>query len=104
MKIIAVTSCPIGMAHTYMASAAIKKAAKVLDIEILVETQGAMGIRNRISETDIQEADLFLDAADVAMIEGERFEGVPTYKTSTSKIIKKGVAELQNAIDSLDKK
>ena len=101
MKIIAVTSCPIGMAHTYMASAAIKKAAKALDIEILVETQGSMGIRDRISEKDIREADLFLDAADVAMIEGERFEGLPTYKTSTSKVIKKGVEELQNAVDSL---
>ena len=49
MKIIAVTSCPVGMAHTYMASAALKKAAKALDIDCKVETQGSMGIRDRLS-------------------------------------------------------
>ena len=97
MKIIAVTSCPVGMAHTYMASEALKKAGKALGIEVLVETQGSMGIRDRIPETAIKEADVFIDAADVAMIEGERFDGMPRYKTSTSKLIKKGVEEIQKA-------
>ena len=56
MKIIAVTSCPIGMAHTYMASAALKKAAKKAGVEIKVETQGSMGIRDKITTEDIKEA------------------------------------------------
>jgi fructose-specific phosphotransferase system IIB component len=101
MKIIAVTSCPVGMAHTYMASAALKKTAKELGHDILVETQGSMGIRDRISLNDIQAADLFIDAADVAIEEGERFKGKPRYKTNTSKLIKKCAEELQKALDSV---
>ena len=103
MKIIAVTSCPVGMAHTYMAGAALKKAAKKKGVEIKVETQGSMGIRNRITENEIKEADVLILATDVVIIEGERFEGVSAYKTSTSKIIKKCDEELQNAIDSIKK-
>lgn len=102
MKIIAVTSCPVGMAHTYMASAALKKAAKELGHDILVETQGSMGIRDKISSKDIQEADLFIDSADIAIEEAERFKGKPAYKTTTSKLIKKGAEELQKAINTIE--
>ncbi len=101
MKIIAVTSCPVGMAHTYMASAALKKTAKEMGLEILVETQGSMGIRDKISPQDISEADIFIMAADIAMEEGDRFAGKPTYKTTTSKLIKKCPQEIQNALDSI---
>ena len=101
MKIIAVTSCPVGMAHTYMASAALKKTAKEMGHEILVETQGSMGIRDRISAKDIAEADIFINAADIVMEEGERFEGKPFYKTTTSKLIKKCPQEMQNALDAI---
>ena len=101
MKIIAVTSCPVGMAHTYMASAALKKAAKNLGMDLKVETQGSMGIRDRLSPEDIQEADIFIMAADIAMIEGERFDGIPTFKSTTSKLIKKSPEEIQKAIESV---
>ena len=101
MKIIAVTSCPVGMAHTYMASSALKKAAVALGAAIKVETQGSMGIRDRITEEEIAAADLFIDAADIVMIEGERFDGLRKYKTNTSKLIKKGREEVQKAIDSI---
>jgi len=101
MKIIAVTSCPVGMAHTYMASAALKKTAKEMDHEILVETQGSMGIRDKISAQDIAEADIFINSADIAMEEGERFDGKPSYRTTTSKLIKKCPQEMQKAIDSI---
>ena len=104
MKIIAVTSCPVGMAHTYMASAALKKAAKKKDIEIKVETQGSMGIRDRITTEEIKEADILILATDVLIIEGERFKEVSAYKTTTSKIIKKSDEELQNAIDLIKNK
>jgi fructose-specific phosphotransferase system IIB component len=98
MKIIAVTSCPIGMAHTYMASATLKKAAKKKKVEMRVETQGSMGIRDKITKKEIEEADVFILAADVAMLEPKRFKGVLTYKTTTSKIIKKGDKVLEDAI------
>lgn len=98
MKIIAVTSCPIGMAHTYMAGAALKKAAKRKNVEIRVETQGSMGIRDKITKKEIEEADVFIDAADVAMLEPKRFKEVLTYKTTTSKIIKKSDKVLEEAM------
>lgn len=102
MKIIAVTACPVGMAHTYMAAAALKKAAGKLGVEIKVETQGSMGIGDRITEAEIAAADLFINAADVALIEGERFEGLPTYETSGSKVIRKAEKILKEAIDELN--
>ncbi len=103
MKILAVTSCPVGMAHTYMAAAALKKAAKKLGYEIKVETQGSMGIRDKITEEDIMSADIFIDAADVTMLEPERFKDLYTVKTSTSKLLRKSVDILKEAIDSIDK-
>ena len=101
MKIIAVTSCPIGMAHTYMAAAALKKAAKKLGYEIKVETQGAMGIRDMILPEDVEAADLFIDAADVTMIEPDRFTNIYTVRVSTSKLLRKSVNILQEAIESI---
>ncbi|MEN8240522.1 MAG: fructose PTS transporter subunit IIB [Chloroflexota bacterium] len=99
MKIIAVTSCPIGMAHTYMSSAALKKAAKKAGVDIKVETQGSMGIRDKITKKDIKEANVLIMAADIALIEGERFNNIPTYKSTTSKIIKNGDEVIQKAIE-----
>ncbi len=97
MKIVAVTSCPVGMAHTYMAAASMKKMAKSLGHEIKVETQGSMGIRDRLSQEDIDSADVFIDAADVAIIDVERFKNIPTLKSSTSKVIKKAQVEFEAA-------
>jgi len=98
MKIIAVTSCPVGMAHTYMASAALKKAAEKLGAQIKVETQGFMGIQDRITQQDIEEADVLILAADVALMEGERFSNLPTLHTTTSKIIKNSEALIKEAM------
>ncbi len=98
MKIIAITSCPVGMAHTYMAAASFKKMAKKLGHEIRVETQGSMGIRDKLSKEEIDSADLLIDAADVAIIESERFKDVLTYKTTTSKVIKKTKAVFEEAL------
>ena len=101
MKIIAVTSCPIGMAHTYMASAALKKAAAKIGAEIKVETQGSMGIRDKITRKDVEAADLLILATDVATLEGERFKNVPTFKVQTSKIIKNADAVLAKALETI---
>ncbi len=99
MKLVAVMACPVGMAHTYMASAALQEAAKKKGIEIKIETQGALGIKDRITKTDIQEACAAILATDVAVMESERFETIPTLKVQTSKIIKNGTAIIQQAID-----
>ena len=53
MKIVAVTACPTGIAHTYMAADALQKAATGLGLKIKVETQGAMGMENMLTARDI---------------------------------------------------
>jgi fructose-specific phosphotransferase system IIB component len=75
MKIVAVTSCATGIAHSYMAAEALTKAVKGTDDEIKVEIQGAMGIENRLSKQEIVEADLVIWAVDVGVREKERFDG-----------------------------
>ena len=74
MKIVAVTACPTGIAHTYMAAVSLEKAAKALGHEIKVETQGAMGIENELSQADIDAAEAVIFATDIAIELEERFE------------------------------
>ncbi|MCX6553995.1 MAG: PTS fructose transporter subunit IIB [Candidatus Aminicenantes bacterium] len=85
MKIVAVTACPTGIAHTYMAAEQLEKTARRLGHWIKVETQGAMGIENELWAMDIQEAELVLFAADIAVQGRERFAG--------KKIVEVGVQE-----------
>lgn len=76
MKIIAVTACPTGIAHTYMAAARLEKVGKSFGHEIKVETQGAMGIENKLTESDIRQADVAIFAVDIEVEGRERFNGV----------------------------
>lgn len=74
MKFIAVTSCATGVAHTYMAAEAIKKACKQKGYDCKVECQGALGIENKLSAEDIAAADLIVFANDIKISKAERFE------------------------------
>ncbi|MEK5240480.1 fructose-specific PTS transporter subunit EIIC [Paenibacillus sp. FSL L8-0470] len=74
MKILAITSCPNGIAHTYMAAENLQKAADKLGIEMKVETQGSIGVENELTEKDIREADGIIIAADKTVIK-DRFVG-----------------------------
>ncbi len=76
MNIVAVTACPTGVAHTYMAAEQLEKTAKKLGHSIKVETQGAMGIENELSQADIDKADVAIFAADIALEGAERFARV----------------------------
>jgi len=76
MRIVAVTACPTGIAHTYMAAARLEKIAKALGHDIKIETQGAMGIENKLTENDIRQAQMAIFAVDIAVEERERFNGV----------------------------
>jgi len=73
MKLIAVTACPTGIAHTYMAAEQLEKTAKRLGHTIKVETQGAMGIENEIGPDDIASASLVIMAVDNTVEGEERF-------------------------------
>jgi len=75
MKIVAVTACPTGIAHTYMAADALQKEAQKQNISMKVETQGAMGIENQLSALDIAGADIVLIASDIEIEQRARFTG-----------------------------
>ncbi|MDV5169670.1 MULTISPECIES: PTS fructose transporter subunit IIB [Photobacterium] len=74
MRVVAITACPTGIAHTYMAADKLIDTAKKLGITIKVETQGAMGIENRLSEQDIKSADVVVLAADINIEHSDRFK------------------------------
>ncbi len=74
MKILAITSCPNGIAHTYMAAENLQKAATKLGIEMKVETQGSIGVENQLTEQEIREADGIIIAADKTVVK-DRFVG-----------------------------
>ncbi len=88
MKIVAVTSCPTGIAHTYMAAAQLEKAAKKLGHAIKVETQGSMGIENELSLDDIKAATVAVFAAEVPVRNRERFDGLRIVEVSVQEAIK----------------
>ncbi|MBE3593284.1 MAG: PTS fructose transporter subunit IIB [Thermoanaerobacter sp.] len=103
MKIVAVTACPTGIAHTYMAAEALENAAKKLGHKIKVETQGSIGIENKITQKEIDESDLVIFAADVAVKEESRFKDKPIYKVEAQKAIKNAKAVIEEALKLVNK-
>ncbi|GAA0180222.1 PTS fructose-like transporter subunit IIB [Clostridium sediminicola] len=89
MKIIAVTACPSGVAHTYMSAEALERAAKERGFEVKVETQGSIGIENKLTADDVKSADIILLTKDIGIKETERFTGKPIVKVGVSDLVKK---------------
>lgn len=92
MRIVAVTACPTGIAHTYMAAEQLEKTGKQLGHEIRVETQGAMGIENRLSEAEIRAADAAIFAVGIEVEERERFSGLRIVEVPVAQAIKDPLA------------
>ena len=88
MKIVGVTACPTGIAHTYMAAEQLEKAAKAAGHQIKMETQGAMGIENELTAADVQNADVVIFAVDIEVEKKERFEGKKVIKVGVTEAIK----------------
>jgi len=88
MNIVAVTACPTGIAHTYMAAEQLQKAAKKLGHQIKVETQGAMGIENELSQSDVDGADVAILASEIALEKMERFLRIRVVKVAVQDAIK----------------
>jgi len=88
VKIVAVTACPTGIAHTYMAAARLESTAKTLGHEIKVETQGALGIENKLTEKDIREAHIAIFAVDIEVEERDRFNGVKVIQVPLQEVLK----------------
>ncbi len=88
MKIVAVTACPTGIAHTYMAAEKLIDAASARGYEIKVETQGAMGIENPITQDDVARADVAIFAVDIAIEDEHRFSGLRAIKVPVADAIR----------------
>jgi fructose-specific phosphotransferase system IIB component len=88
MRIVAVTACPTGIAHTYMAAEQLEKTARSLGHEIRVETQGSMGIENELSARDVREAEVVLFAVDIEVENRERFAGKRIVQVPVQEVIR----------------
>ncbi|QUJ68750.1 PTS fructose transporter subunit IIBC [Photobacterium sp. GJ3] len=95
-RIVAITACPTGVAHTFMAAEALAEEAKRQGYDIKVETRGSVGAKNQLSERDIADADLVMIAADIE-VDLSRFHGKRLYKTSTGAALKKTAQEISTA-------
>lgn len=85
-KILAVTACPTGIAHTYMAAEKLNGRAKERGINLKVETNGSSGVKNRLTDAEIAEADAIIVAADTK-VEMARFDGKHVIQTQVGKAI-----------------
>lgn len=87
-EVLAITACPSGVAHTFLAAKALEKAGAKHNISIKVETQGANGINNRITAKDVENAKLVIFANDVAIKDIHRFENIKKISVKTKDAIK----------------
>jgi len=95
-RIVAVTACPTGVAHTFMAAEAIETEAKKRGWQVKVETRGSVGAGNAITPEEVAEADLVIVAADIE-VDLAKFAGKPMYRTTTGLALKKTAQELDKA-------
>ena len=86
-KLVAVTACPTGIAHTFMAAEALARVAAARGHTLRVETQGAQGLRTPLTPEEVAEADAVIIAADT-FVEERRFAGKPVHRTSTAQAIR----------------
>lgn len=98
MKLLAITSCPVGIAHTYIAAQKLNKMAGKMGVEIKVETQGSSGAENVITEEDIKEADGIIIAADKS-VNLDRFQGLAIFECPVSRAIKEPDVLIQMFLD-----
>ncbi|RMO11192.1 Phosphotransferase system, fructose-specific IIBC component [Pseudomonas cichorii] len=96
-RIVAITACPTGVAHTFMAAEAIQQAAKRLNYDLQVETQGSVGARNPLSPQAIADADVVLLATDIE-VNTDRFAGKKIYRCGTGIALKHSDATLKKAL------
>ncbi|GAA0532838.1 PTS system fructose-specific IIC component [Rhizomicrobium palustre] len=95
--VVAVTSCPTGIAHTFMAAEGLKAGAEKLGYDIRVETQGSVGSNDTLSEDEIARADVVIVAAD-RQVSTDRFGGKKLFVTGTKPAIKDGAALISQAL------
>lgn len=97
-RILAVTACPTGIAHTYMAAEALEKAGEKMGYPLKAETNGSGGAKNVLTKAEIADCDGIIIAAD-KNVEMARFDGKPVVKTSVSNGINKPEELIQRIVD-----
>ncbi|MGK9430273.1 fructose-specific PTS transporter subunit EIIC [Bacillus atrophaeus] len=97
MKLLAITSCPNGIAHTYMAAENLQKAADRLGVQMKVETQGGIGVENELTGEEIREADAIIIAADRS-VNKDRFIGKKLFSVGVQDGIRKPEELIQKAL------
>ena len=97
-KLLAVTGCPTGIAHTFMAEEALKQAAAELGCGMKVETNGAIGVENALTEEEIRQADAIIVACD-KNVDMDRFHGKPVIEVPVSDGINKAKELIQRCLD-----
>ena len=95
--IVAVTACVSGVAHTYMAAERLEKVGHQEKWNIKIETQGALGVENKIMPDDVAHADIVLLVTDIEIDDARRFNGIRTIKTS----IKTFLLQPQQIVDAV---
>ncbi len=96
-RLVAITACPTGVAHTFMAAEALQQAAAQLGYELQVETRGSVGARNVLDEAAIAAADVVLLATDIE-VETARFAGKKVFRCGTGVALKQPAQTLQRAL------
>ena len=99
MKFVGVAACPAGLMHTFMASKALKKAAKKDGHELLMETQSASGVEDQLTQSEIDSADVVILAVDTAIQGMERFIDKPLIKVNTTEALANSKGIIQQAVE-----
>ncbi|AXG37316.1 MULTISPECIES: PTS fructose transporter subunit IIB [Enterococcus] len=104
MKIVGISACPAGLAHTPMAAKALEKAGAKLGYDVKIEQQGSLGQVNKITAAEAQEADFLLLATDQKVVGLERFEGKPQLRVNINTCIKAPEAVLKKCIAAVEQR
>lgn len=102
MRILAITACTAGIAHTYIAKEKLENAARALGDSIKVETQGSIGVEDELTAEDIKEADVIIISADIR-VNKERFAGKPVVEVPISTVMKSPKAIISKIHEKLGK-
>ncbi|EOI6217775.1 TPA: PTS fructose transporter subunit IIB [Listeria monocytogenes] len=102
MKVVGVTSCIAGLAHTPMAAKALEKAGVKLGHDVKIEQQGAMGTIDEITPAEVSAADVVIIAADKVIDGEERFKGKPVVRVKIGQCVANGEAVLSKVVTAIE--
>jgi len=98
MKVVGITACPTGIAHTYMAQEGLVEECKKRGFEVKIETQGTIGIENELTQEEIDAADLVILGVAIAIEGEERFDDKVVYHAEVGKCVSNPKAVVDEAL------